>query len=84
MTNLSQWFGNEAKCPLCSDDNADLQHIPGKGWEMRVDLGKQLVFPAEITQTTLRPDVVMWSTAAKTGTWAGLQPSTRWKSDAGA
>ncbi|KAL7835526.1 hypothetical protein SRHO_G00278730 [Serrasalmus rhombeus] len=38
---------------------------PGKKWEMRADLGNQLVFPTEITQTTLRPDVVMWSTAAK-------------------
>ncbi len=24
---------------------------PGKGWEMRVDLGTQLIFPTEITQT---------------------------------
>lgn len=39
--------------------------VPGKGWEMPVDLGKQLVFPAEITQTTLRPDVRMWLVAAK-------------------
>ena len=38
---------------------------PGKKWEMRVDLDKALVFPTEITQTTLRPDVVMWSAAAK-------------------
>ena len=32
---------------------------------MRVDLDKQLVFPREILQTTMRPDIVMWSTAAK-------------------
>ncbi len=38
---------------------------PGKGWEMRVDLGTQLIFPTEITQTTLRPDAVVWATAAK-------------------
>ena len=37
---------------------------PGKSWDMRVDLDKQLVFPTEITQTSLRPDIVMWSTAA--------------------
>lgn len=39
--------------------------FPGKCWEMRVDLDKQLVFPTEITETSQRPDVVMWSTAAK-------------------
>ncbi len=38
---------------------------PGKEWEMRVDLGTQLIFPTEITQTTLRPDAVVWATAAK-------------------
>ncbi len=38
---------------------------PGKGWEMRVDLGTQLIFPTEITQTTLRPDAVVCPTAAK-------------------
>ncbi|XP_016133791.1 nucleolar protein 10-like [Sinocyclocheilus grahami] len=38
---------------------------PGKGWKTRVDLGTQLIFPTEITQTTLRPDVVVWATAAK-------------------
>lgn len=32
---------------------------------MRVDLDKQLVFPREIVDTALRPDIVMWSTAAK-------------------
>lgn len=32
---------------------------------MHVDLSKQLVLPPEITQITLRPNVVMWSTAAK-------------------
>lgn len=39
--------------------------FPGKCWEMQVDLDKQLVFPTEVTQTSQRPDVVMWSTAAK-------------------
>lgn len=32
---------------------------------MWVDLGKQLVFLPEITEMTLRPDELMWSTAAK-------------------
>ncbi|KAJ8415032.1 hypothetical protein AAFF_G00007300 [Aldrovandia affinis] len=32
---------------------------------MEVDLGRQLQFPQEICSTTLRPDVVLWSAAAK-------------------
>ncbi|KAG8008386.1 hypothetical protein GBF38_019530 [Nibea albiflora] len=32
---------------------------------MRVDLDKQLRFPVEITTTSLRPDIVAWSTKAK-------------------
>ncbi|XP_052256458.1 uncharacterized protein LOC127861820 [Dreissena polymorpha] len=31
---------------------------------MKVDLGKKLVFP-KIVQTTLRPDIVIWSTKRK-------------------
>ena len=31
-----------------------------KSWEMRVDLGKQLVFP-DVVHTNLRPDIVIWS-----------------------
>ncbi|KAJ8367759.1 hypothetical protein SKAU_G00077870 [Synaphobranchus kaupii] len=32
---------------------------------LRVDLGRQLQFPGEITTTSLRPDIVVWSTKAK-------------------
>lgn len=32
---------------------------------MEVDLDKKLVFPPEIVATTLRPDMVLWSKAAK-------------------
>src|SRR4029434_7588942 len=35
-------------------------------WSMRVDLGRQLQFPSEITTTSLRPDIVVWSTKVKT------------------
>ena len=31
---------------------------------MEVDLGKRLVFP-DIVQTTLRPDIVLWSRTGK-------------------
>lgn len=34
---------------------------PGKEWQMLVDLIRQWAFPKEITTTTLRPDIVMWS-----------------------
>jgi len=33
-------------------------------WNMEVDLGKRLVFP-DIVQTTLRPDIVLWSRTGK-------------------
>ncbi|XP_077382825.1 5-azacytidine-induced protein 2 isoform X1 [Festucalex cinctus] len=38
---------------------------PGHEWDMRVDLNSQLRFPTEITTTSLRPDIVVWSTEAK-------------------
>ncbi|XP_060589959.1 uncharacterized protein LOC132745154 [Ruditapes philippinarum] len=36
-----------------------------KNWEMLVDLGKKLKFPEEVTHTSLRPDIVMWSRSPK-------------------
>ena len=127
--NLTQWFGSEIGCPLCSNIKASLRHIlsgckvaltqgrfkwrhaqvlaklaevlercraavnrtpdtakstlttyvkpgstlkvptherktilrPSREWQMSMDLGKQLVFLREITTTTLRPDIVIWS-----------------------
>ncbi len=133
--NLHQWFGTEELCPLCSTNNASLQHIlsgcktalsqghyrwrhdlvlrklaevtescrqeansrpsaptrrpilfarageninhrhqrttprvlsSGSEWNMRVDLGRQLQFPREIVETSLRPDLIMWSEPCKT------------------
>ena len=37
----------------------------GGDWELRVDLDRKLVFP-EIMDSTLRPDMVLWSRQAKT------------------
>ncbi len=34
-------------------------------WQMRVDLGKQLRFPEVITETSLRPDIVVFSEKSK-------------------
>lgn len=39
-----------------------LQTAPA--WEMRVDLGRRLHFP-QVVQTSLRPDMVLWSEEAK-------------------
>ncbi|XP_053389443.1 uncharacterized protein LOC128552430 [Mercenaria mercenaria] len=35
-----------------------------RSWEVRVDLGRKLVFP-DIIQTNLRPDIVLWSQSPK-------------------
>lgn len=32
---------------------------------MKVDLGAELQFPREITTTSLRPDIVVWSESAE-------------------
>ena len=36
-----------------------------RDWKMLVDIGQQLIFPAEIAATTLRPDLVLWSRSLK-------------------
>lgn len=38
---------------------------PGKEWQMLVDIRKRMGFPREITTTTFRPDIVMWSEVEK-------------------
>ncbi|TSL04175.1 hypothetical protein Baya_3855 [Bagarius yarrelli] len=45
---------------------------PGKEWKMLADLRKQLAFPIEIVTTTIRPDIVMWSTVQKRVLLIGL------------
>ena len=46
--------GKKTKAPTTSNlDESDC-------WEMKVDLGKQLVFP-NVVHTTQRPDIVIWS-----------------------
>ncbi len=39
---------------------------PGSEGNMRVDLGRQLQFPREIVETSLRPDLITWSEPCKT------------------
>lgn len=39
---------------------------------MRVDLDRKLHFPREITSTSLRPDIVMWSSSIKNGLFIEL------------
>lgn len=36
-----------------------------QSWEMRVDLARKLQFPFHIVQTSLRPDIVIWSKEVK-------------------
>ncbi|KAK0153977.1 hypothetical protein N1851_003944 [Merluccius polli] len=38
---------------------------PGCDWNLRVDLDRQLKFPPEITTTSLRPDIILWSPSVK-------------------
>jgi len=38
---------------------------PGKEWQILADLRKQLVFPREIMNTTLQPEIIMWSTVVR-------------------
>ena len=47
-----------------------LRPLPGQlgmggDWKMKVDLGEQLIVPAEIVSTRLRPDMLLWSEALK-------------------
>ncbi len=51
--------------PSRQNDTARLLS-PGNEWTMRVDLGKQLQFSRETAETSLQPDLVMWSEACKT------------------
>ncbi len=39
---------------------------PRCDWNLRVDLKRQLKFLTKITTTSLRPDVILWSTTART------------------
>lgn len=36
-----------------------------QGWEMKVHLGRKLLFPEVGLSTTLRPNIVMWSLEGK-------------------
>ena len=65
--HLTQFVrAGEGAKPSCQRATARLLLSPGNEWSMRVDLGKQLQFPREIVQTSLRPDLVLWSEACRT------------------
>ena len=46
-------------------------------WEIRVDLGRKLHFP-QVVQTSLRPDMVIWSEEAKKIILGTNRPMGRW------
>ncbi|CAJ1085723.1 LOW QUALITY PROTEIN: protein-glutamine gamma-glutamyltransferase 2-like [Xyrichtys novacula] len=68
-----------------------VNEVPGvsqaRDWSMRADIGQQLQFPREITTTSLWPDIVLWSAAAKsamlielTVPWEeGIHAAYEWK-----
>ena len=46
----------------------NLRWVPlgtGRDWHMKVDLGRQLRLPGTITDTSLRPDMVLFSDTSK-------------------
>ncbi|KAL0161471.1 hypothetical protein M9458_045196, partial [Cirrhinus mrigala] len=45
---------------------------PGGEWDLRVDISHQLKFPQQTAITSLRPDIVIWSTTTKTVIMAEL------------
>lgn len=49
----------------CSIPSERGQLSSARDWNLLVDIGRQLVFPPEITTTTLRPDIVLWSPSIK-------------------
>jgi len=56
-------FVREGEKKTTKTQSTGLLH-EARTWEMRVDLGKNLVFP-DVVHTRLRPDIVIWSTIMK-------------------
>ena len=54
--------GTTAWC--CTGSERSLLSLGGQ-WQLAADLSRQLKFPAEITMTSLRPDIMLWSAPAK-------------------
>ena len=65
-------FVKQGGKPQNSSNNPQSLLSAGAQWNMRSDLDCQLKFPQEITITSLRPDIVLWSTATKTVIMAEL------------
>lgn len=57
-------FVREGKKPPTTATTRTSLLQKAQAWEMKVDLGGRLKFP-QVVQTTLRPDVVLWSEDAK-------------------
>ena len=64
-TVLFQKAGEKRKTSAsCSPNPGILQGTPD--WEIKVDIGRKLVFPTQIVATRLRPDIVISSESRKT------------------
>lgn len=48
----------------CTGTERSLLSLGGQ-WQLAADLSRQLKFPLEITMTSLRPDIVLWSATTK-------------------
>ena len=59
-------FVKQGGKPQNTSKNPQSLLAAGCEWNMRADLDRQLKFPQEITATSLRPDIVLWSTSTKT------------------
>jgi hypothetical protein len=55
-----------AKPPKSSSTPSEQDQLRlARDWKMLAEIGRQLVFPPEIVTTTLRPDMVLWSSSLK-------------------
>ncbi|RXN24825.1 hypothetical protein ROHU_021965 [Labeo rohita] len=61
--------GGEALCSIIRERSL---LSPGGEWDLRVDISHQLKFPQQIAITSLRPDIVIWSTTTKSVIMAEL------------
>lgn len=55
----------ESQSHLSTVQSATGQLGKARDWKLLADLDKKLCFPVEITETNLRPDLVLWSASLK-------------------
>lgn len=58
-------FVKEGQRPVVQDQVKKNLLQSGQGWELEVDLARELHLPEVVLSTTLRPDLIMWSSHGK-------------------